>query len=151
MHTTQGRTRVCLGRTEKGVVLRKHQYIPIEGNPVSFPGLDCELNSGRDLSHLTSFPRRCLDEKNHFRVRRCFQSLKSVRPLCLSRELLLEGGLRRWQADSDLHGGSACNSLPTPAVGLGLSPLGDTKNKNLGTFLFLLSNWCASSHRVRTV
>lgn len=42
-------------------------------------------------------------------------------------------------------------SLPTPAVGLGLSPLGDTKNKNLGTFLFLLSNWYASSHRVRTI
>ena len=70
---------MCLGRTEKGVVLRKHQYIPIEGNPASFPGLDCELNSGRDLSHLTSFPRRSLDEKYHFGVRRCFQSLKSVR------------------------------------------------------------------------
>ena len=70
---------MCLGRTEKGVVLRKHQYIPIEGNPASFPGLDCELNSGRDLSHLTSFPRRNLDEKYHFGVRRCFPSLKSVR------------------------------------------------------------------------
>ena len=46
MHTTQGRTCVCLGRTEKGAVMRKHQYIPIEGNLACFPGLDCELNSG---------------------------------------------------------------------------------------------------------
>ena len=86
MHTTQGRTCVCLGRTEKGAVMRKHQYIPIEGNLACFPGLDCELNSGRDLSHLTSFPRRSLDKEYHFGVRQCFQSLRSVQP-----PLLLEG------------------------------------------------------------
>ena len=57
---------------------------------------------------------------------------------------VVSGGGRH---DPDLHGGSACNSLPTPTVGLGLSPLGETKNKNLGTFLFLLSNGCACSHR----